>query len=45
MKRADGWDGLKMSFHTASRWSKRVFHIQLAGRNTIGAHLSKYFLF
>jgi hypothetical protein len=27
------------------RWSKRVFHIQPAGRNTIGAHLSKSFLF
>jgi hypothetical protein len=26
-------------------WSKRVFHIQPAGRNTIGAHLSKAFCF
>jgi hypothetical protein len=25
------------------RWSKRVFHIQPAGRNTIWAHLSKVF--
>jgi hypothetical protein len=25
------------------RWSKRVFHIQPAGRNTIGARLSKVF--
>jgi hypothetical protein len=27
------------------RWSKRVFHIQPAGRNTIWARLSKGFLF
>jgi hypothetical protein len=27
------------------RWSKRVFHIQPAGRNTIWAHLSKAFCF
>jgi hypothetical protein len=27
------------------RWSKRVIHIQLAGRNTIGARLSMVFLF
>jgi hypothetical protein len=27
------------------RWGKRVFHIQPAGRNTIGAHLSKVFYF
>jgi hypothetical protein len=26
------------------RWSKRVFHIQPAGRNTIGAHLSNIFM-
>jgi hypothetical protein len=26
------------------RWGKRVFHIQPAGRNTIGAHLSKKFV-
>jgi hypothetical protein len=25
-------------------WSKRVFHIQLAGRNTIGARLSKFLI-
>jgi hypothetical protein len=23
MKRADGWNGRKMSFHTGSRWSQR----------------------
>jgi hypothetical protein len=27
------------------RWGKRVFHIQPAGRNTIGARLSKVFCF
>jgi hypothetical protein len=27
------------------RWSKRVFHIQPAGRNTIWARLSKVFYF
>src|SRR5208283_2075906 len=29
MKRADGWNGRKMSFHTGSRWSQRRLPIEL----------------
>jgi len=32
--------GLRVLQH----WSKRVFHIQPAGRNTMGARLSKVFI-